>query len=167
MSYTFSNHLHNYSVWTAARAVQRGYTTTKNIKAAIEKTELSKFAEKSDIKSPSDFDHFHRQTSKILIQHLTNKGIHTTYGRAAKIIAVYLKTSIVIRDSGESVVAKIIHPPIDNILLSNLSKNNKKFGFSNIKWTQLSENEYFKLIDNLRTLHFDSFWKLEKYWTPI
>ena len=53
MSYTFIDHLHNYSVWTAARAVQRGYTTTKNISAAIDKTELSKLAEKCDIKTSS------------------------------------------------------------------------------------------------------------------
>lgn len=167
MSYTFIDHLHNYSVWTAARAVQRGYTTTKNIKAAIDKTELSKLTEKGEIKTPSEFDDFHRKTSKILIEYLSNLGIPTSYGRAAKIIAVYLKTSIVIRDSGESHLAKIIHPPIDNILLTNLSKKNRELGVSNIKWTQLSENEYFELIEKLRSLHFNSFWELEKFWSPI
>jgi hypothetical protein len=167
MTYTFIDHLHNYSVWTAARAVQRGYTTTKNIKAAIDKTELSNLAKKMNIKTPSEFDNFHRETSKILIEQLANLGIPTSYGRAAKIIGVYLKTSIVIRANGESQLAKIIHPPIDNTLLTNLSKKYKKLGVSKIKWTQLSENEYFELIKKLRSIHFDSFWELEKFWTPI
>ena len=167
MSYKFIDHLHNYSVWTAARAVQRGYTTTKNIKAAIDKTELPKLAEKINIKTPSEFDNFHRETSRILIEQLTNLGIPTSYGRAAKIIAVYLKTSIVIRTSGESQLAQIIHPPIDNILLTNLSKKHKELSVSKIKWTQLSEDEYFELIKKLRSIHFDNFWELEKFWTPI
>ena len=167
MSYTFSDHLHNFSVWTAARAVQRAYTTTKNIKAAIDKTELAQLALKCDIKTSDEFDIFHRKTSKILIEYLSGIGIYTSYGRAAKIIAIYLKTSIIIKYSGESDLSKIIHPPIDNILLTNLSKSNKHLNVSNIKWTQLSEDEYFELIKRLRSLHFNGFWELEKYWSPI
>ncbi len=167
MEYSFSEHLHNYAVWTAARAVQRGYTTTKNIKAAIDKTELSFLANKGGIKTSEEFDNFHRKTANILIKQLADLVVPTTYGRAAKIIAVYLKTSVVIRDRGKSHLSKIIHPPIDNILLTNLSKTNRGLGLSNIKWTQLSEKEYFELIKKLRTIQLDSFWKLEKYWTPI
>lgn len=167
MSYSFADHLHNYSVWTSARAVQRGFTTTENIKSAIDNTQLRKLVEVGGVKTLVEFDNFHRSTAKIIIQHLTEMNIPTSYGRAAKIIAVYLKTSVVIRDSGESILSKIIHPPIDNILLTNLAKENKGMGLENIKWTQLSEKEYFELMRKLQTIHHDSFWKLEKYWTPI
>jgi len=72
----------------------------------------------------------------------------------------------VIRDSGESDLAKMIHPPIDNILLTNLNRTNKELGLKGIKWTQLTENGYFNLIDKLRTLFPNNFWQLEQYWEP-
>jgi len=167
MNYTFTDHLHNYAVWTAARASQRGFTTTENIKSAIEKTGLKRLINKKGQTSIEDFDNFHRQTGKTIIRHMKSKGIDTTFGRAAKIIAVYLKTAIVVRDSGKSALAKIAHPPIDNILLTSLHKTYKDLDLSVVKWTQLTEKEYFDLIDKLRTLDFDNFWELEKHWTPV
>ena len=166
MSYSFIDHIHNYSVWTAARASQRGFTTTKNIKLAIEKTGLKELISPKVQLTPMQFDRFHRKTANIIIDHLKEKGVTTTYGRAAKIIAIYLKTAIVIRDSGESPLAKIIHPPIDSILLTNLHRKYDELGLSGIRWTKLTEEKYFDLIEKLRTLNFNYFWKLEQYWTP-
>ncbi len=113
------------------------------------------------------WDKFHRKTGRTIIRQLKRKGIETTYGRAAKIIAVYIKTAIIIRDSGKSALAKIAHPPIDNILLTNLNKTNKNLGLSGIKWTLLTEKEYFGVITKLRTLNLKYFWELEKHWTPV
>lgn len=56
MTYTFEDHLHNFAVWTSARAVQRGFTTTKNIKEVIEQTQLRAFAWNCDVYSESEFD---------------------------------------------------------------------------------------------------------------
>lgn len=165
--YSFNEHLHNYSVWTSARAVQRGFTTTKNIKEAIENTELQQFAELRKCNNSDEFDMFHKKTAINLINNLKEKGIETTYGRAAKIIAIYLKTCIVIRDSGISEFSKIIHPPIDNILLTNLSNEYKHLDIINIRWTQLNEIKYFELIAKLRSLQYEYFWEIEKFWTPI
>ncbi len=167
MNYTFNDHLHNFAVWTAARASQRGFTKTENIKSAIDATELIELINKKGQTNIEDFDNFHRKTARIIIRQLKRKGIETTYGRAAKIIAVYIKTAIVIRDSGKSALAKIAHPPIDNILLTNLNKTNKNLGLSGIKWTLLTEKEYFGVITKLRTLNLKYFWELEKHWTPV
>lgn len=171
ISYTFADHLHNYAVWTAARAVQRNFTNTKNIKTAIEATDLRNLIDNKKIFTIEDFDNFHRKTAnkiiselKSLDKKLPNKA---TYGRAAKIIAIYIKTTIVIRDSGLSDLAKIAHPPIDRILLSNAGKDYPNFGLNKINWTQLNENKYFELIDKLRTIDLDFFWKLERYWSPL
>jgi hypothetical protein len=170
MNYTFTDHLHNYAVWTAARAVLRNFTDTKNIKSAIEKTDLKGLIDTKEDFTVDRFDRFHRETANQIINHLKsidekleNKA---TYGRAAKIIAIYIKTIIVVRDSGLSNLAKIAHPPIDRILLTNASRVYKDFGLNKINWTQLSENKYFELIENLRTIEFDSFWELEQYWSP-
>lgn len=163
-SYSFSEHLHRYAVWTAARAVQRGLTSTKNIQTAIEKTDLNKFLDFELEMSELNFDIFHRETANKLIESL--KGYNLTYGQAAKIIAIYLKTAVIIRTSGKSDLARIIHPPIDNILLTNIDKEHKNLGLKNIKWTQLSEYEYFEVINDIKSLNLDYLWEIERYWKP-
>lgn len=168
MSYTFADHIHNYSIWTASRAVQRGWkgSNTINIKKAIESTELKDIESNIHNLNPSDFDNFHRHIAHKIIDSFKVMGIITSYGRAAKIIAIYLKTSIVIHDSGISPISKLAHPPIDNILLTKLDSMYPKFGFKGIKWTQLTEEKYFSIIYNLRTLNLDAFWKIEEFWHP-
>lgn len=168
MEYTFSDHLHNYAVWTAARAVQRKFTNTFNIKTAIETTGLRDFvSNKNDEMSSEQFDAFHRETAITMINFFNSIKVRSTYGQAAKIIAIYLKTSIIIRDSGSGNISKIAHPPIDNILMTRLRRNYPDLVDAEIKWTQMDESNYFRLIHNLRKLNFEFFWEIEKYWTPV
>ena len=171
MPYTFNEHLHNYAVWAAARAVARNFTNTANVKSAIEKTELRSLLDSNEKFTIAGFDQFHRETARKIIAHLkyVDKGLEekATYGRAAKIIAIYIKTAIVIRDSGMSNLARIAHPPIDRILLTNASKKHENLGLTMYNWTQLLEGEYFELIEKLRTIEFESFWEVERYWSPI
>jgi ribosomal protein L33 len=167
MPYTFVDHLHNFAVWTAARASQRNYTTTKNIKEAIDQTQLKKLIISNRVWNSNNFDKFHRKCCHSIIRYLTNKNIKTTYGRAAKIVAIYIKTAIVIPNSGNRTLAKIAHPPIDNILLSNLHKENKNLKLAKEKWTLWKEDEYFVILKKLRTLQLSRFWEIEKYWSPI
>jgi hypothetical protein len=68
--------------------------------------------------------------------------------------------------------AGVIHPPIDGILLNNICKaadlqSTHKTSWRKIKWTALSEDEYYTLIDQLRTCisHSEPFWTLERFWT--
>lgn len=171
MAYTFNEHLHNYAVWAAARAVDRNFTNTANVKSAIEETGLQRLLDNNEMSSIASFDQFHRETSGKIIAHLkyVDKRLEekATYGRAAKIIAIYIKTAIVVRDLGVSNLARIAHPPIDRILLTNANKEHKKLGLARYNWTQLLEEEYFELIEKLRTIDFESFWELERYWSPI
>lgn len=167
MEYTFEDHLHNFAVWTSARAVQRNFTTTKIIKTAIEKAKLRELINSTEIRSGEEFDKFHRETAKIIISYIEGQGILASYGRAAKIIAIYIKTAIVIRDSGLNKIAKVAHPPIDSILLGNLSTDHPELEINKIKWTHLNEEDYFFLIDRLRKLNFEYFWEVERYWKPV
>jgi len=168
MNYSIHNHIHNFAVWTAARASQIGLTTTENIKHAIEQTELQAFSNSEKIITPDAFDAFHRETANKLIAHLKPYRKKMSYGIAAKIIAIYLKCSVIIRNSGEGNLAKIIHPPIDNILLTNIHKKDKykPLGLGTYKWTQLDEETYFQVIVKLRSLDYDHFWEVERFWTP-
>ncbi len=163
MAYTFKNHLHNYACWTAARAVQRNFTTTQNIVKAIESSDLIRI-EEINIQSAQDYDSFHRSCCNQLIQCFETNKIAASYGRAAKIVAIYLKTSVIVRYSGEGTLSKLAHPPIDRILLTNLHKRYPTLGVGKTNWTELKEESYFELIAKLRTLPFNKFWELEAFW---
>ena len=166
MKYTFNDHLHNYAVWTAARAVQRSFVKTAIIKEAIENSGLPAVISRNDITTSDEFDNFHDRCCREILNFFIKHSIKgASYGRAAKIVSIYIKTSIVIRDSGKSRLAIIAHPPIDNILLKNLDKKMKK-GFSKLRWTQLDRQAYLGLIEELRVITPGEFWKLEQYWIP-
>jgi hypothetical protein len=164
MSYSFAKHLHNYACWTAARAVQRNFTTTNKIIKAIESSDLVK-VEELQIETADEYDRFHKVCCNQIIDFFKNQ-LNTTasYGRAAKIIAIYLKTAVVIRYSGEGKLARIAHPPIDRILLTNLYKKHPELSVDKTTWTKLDEQSYFDLISKIRNLQLSSFWELEKYW---
>lgn len=123
--YDFNQHKHNFSVWTVARAVQRGFSTTSLIKKAIEASDLREYAE-NDSSDESDFKNFHSECAKQLIDFLENNlNREVTYGRASKIISVYLKTSVIMFNKGECIKSKFIHPPIDRILLNRIADEEK------------------------------------------
>ena len=183
-TYNIIEHRHNFACWTAARAAQRGYKTTKIITDAIEAAQLREKLSELIIQGATveKYDVFHETMANELIrilkskeedlQKLENKSNgksgeitkeKTTYGRVAKIIAIYIKTVYVMADP-ESAISKVAHPPIDSILLKNL----KKEGRMNIKvknWTQFNETQYTNLIKELRQVMDNiPFWKLETFW---
>jgi hypothetical protein len=165
--YNFNQHKHNYATWTSARAVQRGFTTTSRIKKAIESSRLRQYSEGLLDNSFIDFDTFHRICSNQIIKSFEEQGLgKVTYGRVAKIISIYLKTTVILCNQGNCERSKIIHPPIDNILLVNMSKLEGLSSLKKIRWTQLDENEYWDLIAKLKS-HFKVVdWTLEEFWTP-
>lgn len=165
--YTFNQHKHNYATWTAARAVQRNFTKTAKIKTAIEKSDLRQFAESHSPYSADEFDTFHKTCSQQLITAFIELDVpKVSYGRVAKIISIYLKTSVILCNNGECNRSKVIHPPIDNILLMRLSKFEKLKHLKTTTWTTLDEEKYWNLVSTLRA-NFEKFdWTLEEYWTP-
>lgn len=166
-NYTFEEHRHNYSVWTAARAVSRNFTTTANVKKAIATSDLRNFTNSNLEPTQEEFDCLHVQWATQLISSLTEStGAIVSYGRAAKIISIYLKTSVVLCNQGNCAKSLVIHPPIDGILLNSIAK---KIGLKELtreRWTQLDKENYWELVNKLKT-EFGSFdWKLEYFWRP-
>lgn len=161
MKYSINKHIQMFATWTAARAVQRSFTTTKKIKAAIEKTSLPSFS-KLKIRTDVAFEDFHRKCAKKIM--LSLKKENCSYGRASKIIAVYLKTTIVLPKNGKGRICSLIHCPIDRILLSNIAKKQKLKHLKKTIWTKLNEEKYWQLIDELRANDLTPDWKLEEYW---
>ena len=136
--YSFEQHRHNYAVWTAARAVQRAFTSTATISAAINASCLREYAECGSAASEEEFAVFHLRCANALMAALAvATGRPVSYGRAAKIIVIYLKTAVVIASGGVDLRSAVIHPPIDGILLRNLMKEVGRFATK--PWTQLEE----------------------------
>lgn len=169
MIYTEHLHRHNFSVWAAARAAQRGFTNVETLRYALEQCGIDNFI--NNPRQEVEFDALHKQWCNGICDYLNEKGVkNVSYGRAAKLVNVYLKSMLVLNDlSGE--LAAFIHPPIDRILLKNIAKNielekEKKKIINTTNWTQLEEDDYFELISILKAIVGNQpFWRIEEHWT--
>jgi len=172
--YTIQEHVHNYATWTAARAVQRNFTNTATIRHAIEYSRLGEEVIGLDEKLTNEleFDAWHRERSAMLIEGLLEGSLpdeKVTYGRVAKILAIYLKTSVVLVKP-RAPISNLIHPPVDRILLNNLYWKHRieLFNTARSKWTEFNESQYFSVVRALREIQqaerLTYFWELEKYW---
>lgn len=167
MEYDINEHRHRFSIWTAARSVQRSFATTLNITLVINNTDIREFAE-SELKlsGQEQFDSLHRHWCNAIIGEFNKLKIDASYGRAAKIVAVYLKTSVIIGAGSMNPNIKFIHPPIDRIILKNLPKMNSFKQIRKLNWTKFDEQSYWAIVAAIRQelKMFD--WKLEVLWHP-
>src|SRR5947208_1193699 len=99
MEYSLFEHRHRFSVWAAARATQRKFTSVKNLREALERTDIEAFV-RDHAEDPINAEEFyarHRSWCDTIVEFLGLSGIKSvTFGRAAKLVAVYLKSMIVI-----------------------------------------------------------------------
>lgn len=169
MNYSFEEHKHRFAVWTAARAVQRSFTKTRIISDVISETGLRSTSNAMGNFSQSEFDEFHRTCCNDLAARFKQRDIDCSYGRAAKIVSIYLKTKLIVSGDIGSPLASIIHPPIDSILLKNLAKQDKYPGLGELAgrtWTNFDHTEYWSVVNLIRRSigFFD--WRLEEFWLP-
>jgi hypothetical protein len=175
MLYDLTEHRHRFSVWAAARATQRGFTSVEKLRDALEHSGVVVFlANRGSADTDAQaFDALHCAWCRSIIEYLQSKGVrNVTFGRAAKLIAVYLKGIVILGGSEHSTLSRVTHPPIDAILLRNICRApawNSTYGaaWRRIRWTQLDEKKYYTLINQLRQCLADGepFWILEQYWT--
>ena len=176
MGYDLTEHRHRFAVWAAARAAQRGFTTVKNLRHALQTTDIrSVLAAPETLQlSSSQFDTVHQRWCSSICSTLIDRGIsNVTYGRAAKLVAVYLKAAVIIGDGWNSSLGRNIHPPIDRILLQSLASSVRitsphKAAWRSVSWTQLNQPGYDELIGQLRDAipPHAPFWTIEEYWEP-
>jgi hypothetical protein len=164
--YDFNEHKHRYSVWTAARAVQRKFTTTNNISKAIDKSGLRRFSETEEVYTSNQYDIEQYTWCGQLIEAFEEMGVACSYGQAAKIVAIYLKTAVVLPGNGKSLNAQVIHPPIDSILIKAISAFPELSHLKNKRWTKFSFDDYVEVIGPVRAKFGKFDWTLEEYWKP-
>lgn len=176
MSYDLPEHRHRFAVWAAARASQRGFTTVGTLRDALQATDIRKVlaAPQNLHLSAAQFDALHRRWCSSICSSLSQRPIaNVMYGRAAKLVAVYLKAIVIMGGDCNSSLGRNLHPPIDRILLHGLAKSGRitsphKAAWRSINWTQLDRAAYEQLIGQLRgAIPEDApFWTIEEYWEP-
>ena len=176
MIYDLAEHRHRFAVWAAARAAQRGFTSVERLRGALEATSIQ-----SDLRLPAtlalraaSFDEMHRAWCRSTCATLSRCDVkNVAFGRAAKLVAVYLKTMVLMGGDWDTPLARCMHPPLDRILLQALASSDSissphKGEWRRISWTQLDEVAYYRLIGQLRDVMPSDvpFWKIEEYWEP-
>ena len=175
--YSLEEHSHRFAAWCAARAATRKLRGATNgaIRQALEASELPGLLAADPASWPRTTDEFealHARWCSQIVQALNEAGVDgATYGRAAKVVAIYLKTRVVCGGQASSDLGRLAHPPIDSILLKALAK---EVGFSpaarklwrETRWTQLDAAGYSEVIASLRSegLDGDGFGRVERWW---
>jgi hypothetical protein len=176
MPYDINEHRHRFAVWAAARAAQRGFSVNVDtLRKALDACGVVEFLDTANLDAidATDFNTFHRKWCVSVVDFLEGANVpKVTFGRAAKLIAIYLKSAVVLGPGSETAFARVAHPPIDAILLGNLAvckdvNSVHKSKWAKIKWTKLNDEQYHELIMRLREVlgPEEPFWKLERYWT--
>lgn len=165
MAYDIKEHKHRFSIWTSARA-QRSFVSTRLISSVINNTSLREFAESGNNFDCNSYDDQHRKWCREILSEFKKKGITTSYGRAAKIIAIYLKTSVIIGNNMNPDLNNFIHPPIDSMILKSFSGDAKFKDFKSKKWTKFDEGSYWEVVERIREKCGSFNWKIESQWHP-
>jgi hypothetical protein len=178
MTYNSQEHLHRFACWTAAAATRRGFVSNQIISNAIKKANLRELID-LDTLNKGDYQEIHEKKCDEIIEALMEEieksnsinkkslSEKCTFGRAAKIVAIYAKTCVVlprIHDSKYHDLISSIFPPIDSILIENLSRNDLLRQIKKFKWTKASKDEYNKLKQDIEEAGEPFNWKLEVNW---
>jgi hypothetical protein len=164
ISYSIGEHRHRFASWAAARAAGRGQKDWKagRVQAAIEGLPtLRAIADGVDNlpDSQSEFDLAHSDWCNALAAKLQVK-----FGRAAKIIAIYLKALTCGLSPVEETRIGFVYPPVDRILLTSLPPNFRSMLAPDLAWSRMTEAQHRAVIDVLRKVAGQQFWEVERYW---
>jgi hypothetical protein len=91
---------------------------------------------------------------------------NATYGRAAKVISIYLKTSVILCNQAKCKKSQVIHPPLDSILLARIAHCLELPSIKTKRWTLFNENDYWDMVKTLQARIGKFDWRVEFYWKP-
>lgn len=180
--YCIEKHKHHYGKWCAAAAYGRGLAGGGNALAfkLIELSGLDQVTGPEDI--GQNVDKWQVSFMKKIEVEAKSLGVTDfTFGRAQKLVNIYLKTVLVCGGHHQHPRVGLLHPPLDFELFkglrSFLSKNRSNMSRArsafiaaqkrNPRWTKFSEDDYeahiaaIKLIMAGRPLYqVEEYWKL-------
>ncbi len=120
---------------------------------------------------PQDTDTRHKEWRNSVITAAKNHGLEFTHGVAAKLINIYLKAGFVCSGHHTHARVQALHPPIDSILLDELSSQNiggyrREWNEARrIRWSNFNSEQYEKVINTIReSMQHQALWEVEQYW---
>lgn len=175
--YDFGEHCHRYACWVAARAASVSRFSNGQIASFIDDLQIKQEVEKLRKKKSLSHEIYKKWFEDIVTgmeksMNLSQKAKtdrkkklrNISFGIAAKVVSVYVKTYEIIPEKGISVLSTYAFPPIDSFLLKKL----KAAGIIEIEktnWSTFNKNEYFRIIEILRNNKSGfPFWMIEKNW---
>ncbi|MGE0293653.1 MAG: hypothetical protein AB7P97_14975 [Hyphomonadaceae bacterium] len=166
-TYDLEEHRHRFGVWAAARASQRGCAGL-NSKAcySVLNPMRPKFVAWFSGRPPNAqaFDEQHTEW----VRHVQGETAHVSFGRAAKLVNVYLKVAVVLGPDAYG-WRSYIHPPIDARLMRVLAGHAllvpaERAWLRKAVWTKFQQEDYAHALTILRRI--DNSWAIEKFWHP-
>jgi hypothetical protein len=174
MSYTIEDHKHRFAAWAAgtAASIKGCRFSVEQGKAILETAKLNQLlAGPNNLPLPEETDIKHREWRRSVIGAAKEHELLFTHGVAAKLINIYLKASFVCGGYHDHARVRALHPPIDGLLLNELSAQNVG-GFRDvwnearkIRWSKLNSEQYENVISKIRqAMPNNALWEVEKYW---
>ena len=166
---------HKFAQWTTRAAVQSQGTTNrfpskqKEVNSYLDAVAFDHLFDKSLGSIDNDqFDEWHAEQ----VNKLQDCHSNINVGWAAKMIAVYLKTTCYLAGFGRDGLDAVIHPPFDNILMTKMGKYIHQFNIRNKQlrnydaelydFTLLVSEEMLNDLSNIRIkdIDDDSYWEM-------
>lgn len=178
--YSIVKHKHIYAKWCAAAAYGRGLTGGGN-SLAFELIEVSGL---DQVTGPEHIGQNVDTWQMSFMKKIENEAARLditdfSFGRAQKLVNIYLKTVLVCGGHHKHPSVALLHPPLDFELFkglrSFLSKNRTTLGKArsafiaaqkrNPRWTTFSETDYVVHIDAIKLLMAGKpLYQVEEYW---
>ena len=187
--YNHTEHIFRFAAWSASTAARASFNCIFKVKvgsAILKDSDLYKYSNSFQyLPEPNKFDAEHKKICKKIIESSKNYKNDIsgkfTYGIAAKLLNCYFKSIYLIQfqsslDKNNQSKVDAIHPPIDRILLTALSKDNNekskerdKFWKEMVKkgWSNFDYKQYEKVIKKIKEVQKEKnepLWMIENAW---
>jgi len=172
--YSIEEHKHRFAAWAAgtAASVKGCRFSVRQGQDVLEAAGLKRVLGGVDrLPNPEQMDRSHRKWRSGVIAAAQSEGFEFTDGVAAKLINVYLKAGYVCGGHHDDLRVRALHPPIDSVLLDELSARNvgglrAEWNVARkVRWSKFDSTQYETVICNIRLcLQGSPMWEVEKYW---
>lgn len=176
--YDIHQHKHSYAIWTAFRAWSR---KLKGGDLALTQR-LIEFAGLRDVQGPEDIspdvDAWLLEKMRLIVDYANQSQIQgINYGRAQKLVNIYLKTKLVCGGHEAHPKVSQLHPPLDRELFEGLRRVFRKQKTSDAAvafaaaqkacsaWTKFELQDYLAHIKAIKFfMAGQPLWMIEEHW---
>lgn len=176
--YDIHRHKHNYAIWTASRAWNR---KLKGGDLALAQ-QLIEVAGLENVRGPDDIgadvDAWLQEKMRLIVDYAGQNQIPgINYGRAQKLVNIYLKTKLICGGFETHPKVSLLHPPLDRELFDGLRRvfreqktSDAAAAFADAQkacssWTNFELQDYLAHIRAIK-LFMDGrpLWMVEEHW---